>query len=108
MPRYRGTTTQRGLGSPHQRERKRQYALLIPGRTICWRCGQPMWPHQQLDLDHVEPRALNPGKPPRPGTTRLTHRRCNRSAGSVLGNKLRAIRRRDYANQPQPSPSRTW
>lgn len=84
---HRRTTTQRGLGHRHQALRR----ALLPHAygTPCPRCGRLMLHGQELDLDHVElPRALGG----RPGTGRMAHRHCNRSAGARLGNALRAAR----------------
>jgi hypothetical protein len=102
MPRWQGTTKQRGLGAEHQADKKRLLANLRPGEP-CWRCAQPMWPHQQLDRDHITSRALGGAR----GPAVLAHATCNRSAGAALGNRLRGLRRqriRQYA----PRASRNW
>ena len=92
------TTTERGLGWTHQQERKRQLATLRPG-TPCPRCHLPMHRAQLLDLDDFPGRVFGG-----PQTKRLAHRRCNRSAGATLGNRLRAARA-----QPQRAiTSRRW
>ena len=90
MPRYKGTTTQRGLGAEHQAARRRALAHLTanPGQP-CLRCGQPMTINMPLDYDHQLPRALGGASGPRA----LAHRHCNRSHGARLGNKLRASQR---------------
>lgn len=82
MPR-RLTTTQRGLGHDHQSERQRQLRELVPG-TPCWRCAQPMWPYQELDLDHVTDRYFGGAG----GLAVLAHASCNRSAGGKLGSQI--------------------
>jgi 5-methylcytosine-specific restriction endonuclease McrA len=82
MPRWAGTTTARGLGYEHQALRARLLPLAF-GKP-CPLCGKPMLKGQALDLDHEVPRVVG-GKGPR----RMAHRRCNRSAGARLGNKLR-------------------
>lgn len=84
MARYRGTTAQRGLGSPHQADKKRLLAMHRDGDP-CWRCGQPMYKSQALDRDHVVDRVLGGAE----GPAVLAHRSCNRSAGARLGNQLR-------------------
>ena len=81
--RHRGTTTQRGLGGSHQADGKRQRANLIDG-TPCWRCGQPMYRWQKLDLDHLTPRALGGIG----GPAVLAHASCNRRAGARLRNSM--------------------
>lgn len=86
MARYRGTTAERGLGSPHQRDGKRLKRALREGEP-CWRCGQPMYSWQNLERDHVIARALGGAN----GPALLAHARCNRSAGATLGNQLRGF-----------------
>ena len=72
----RGTTTQRGYGTQHQRTR----AALLPAAigTPCPRCGQPMLSHQALDLGHSTPLAQDPSS----RGDRIEHAGCNRSAGA--------------------------
>lgn len=96
--RQRGTTTQRGLGSKHQADGKRQRASLIDGAP-CWRCGLPMYRWQKLDLDHVTPRALGGAG----GPAVLAHASCNRSAGATLGNRMRGMAKQ--ANRPPSRPA---
>ena len=90
------TTTQRGLGHPHQRDRRRQLAGLRDGQP-CPRCGHPMYRWQYLDLDHVIPRALGGTG----GPAVLTHRYCNRSVGAKMGNRMRGLAKRRL-------PPRRW
>lgn len=93
------TTTQRGLGYPHQRLR----AALLPQAygTACPRCGQLMLQGQDLDLDHDQlPRALGG----RAGQGRMAHRSCNRRAGSLLGAAMRRARKLP----PRRISSRRW
>jgi hypothetical protein len=55
----RGTSTQRGYGTEHQRERQRQLAELeADGSRPCPICDRPMHVGQLLDLDHVQSIAL--------------------------------------------------
>lgn len=52
--RARGTRQERGYDTEHERLR----AELLPqayGRR-CIYCGERMWPHQHLDLDHTDDR----------------------------------------------------
>jgi len=84
MPRYRGTTAQRGLGAAHQADRKRLLAQHRDGDP-CWRCGQPMYKWQKLDRDHIVDRALGGTD----GPAVLAHQSCNRAAGARLSNQVR-------------------
>ncbi len=82
MPRWAGTTVERGLGADHQKARKRLLPLAY-GKP-CPICGQTMLRDQFLDLDHSVPRVFGGN-----GPVRIVHRRCNRAAGARLGNSLR-------------------
>lgn len=75
-----GNTTKVGLGHAHQQARKRALATLRDG-TPCGYCGQPMYRTQNLQYDHVIPRALGGTNGPR----RLVHQLCNLRAGQRLG-----------------------
>jgi hypothetical protein len=82
----RGTTTQRGYGSPHQAERERRLLLYRPG-DMCAHGGEPMtwWPlavaRRFLDLPHNGDRSgYLPG---------LACRRHNRGEGAQRGNRMR-------------------
>jgi hypothetical protein len=81
------TSTQRGLGWSHEQQRARLLPLAYG--EDCWRCGQLMLPGQALDAGHSVDRALG-------GTVadRMEHASCNRRAGAILGNRLRARLRR--------------
>ena len=48
----RGTTTARGYGTEHQRERQRVRPEVDAGRAVCWRCGKPIAPGTPWDLGH--------------------------------------------------------
>lgn len=91
------TTTERGLGSEHMKLR-RELLPLAYGKP-CRYCGFAMAEGQLLELDHVWPRVL--AGPNNAGPRMIVHRSCNRRAGAILGNKLRAALRR--VNQPRPS-----
>jgi hypothetical protein len=82
----RGTSTQRGMGSEHQKRRARMLPLAYG--MPCPLCGIVMHPWHRLDLDHVTPLALG-------GTgvdSRITHALCNRQRGSRLGHAIRRAR----------------
>jgi hypothetical protein len=52
----------------------------------CPRCGFPMLPGQDLDLDHTDDRA---------GYIGMSHATCNRAAGARLSNQRRRARREE-------------
>ena len=70
------TTTERGLGWQHQKQRARLLRALVDG-TPCAHCGQPMYHTQALQADHTVPRSLG-GKV----ADRLLHAWCNMSRGN--------------------------
>src|SRR5512142_1369094 len=82
MTAQRLTTTQRGLGAAHQQLSKRMRANMPDGQP-CAKCGQPMHKWQPIELDHLIPRAYGGAG----GPVALTHRRCNRRAGAIIGNR---------------------
>jgi hypothetical protein len=82
----KGTTTQRGMGSHHQRLREQRLAAYRPG-DICVHGGEPLayWPlayaRRFLDLPHTADRSgYLPG---------LSCRRHNRGEGATRGNRMR-------------------
>jgi 5-methylcytosine-specific restriction endonuclease McrA len=77
----RPNTTARGLGAEHQARR----AEMLPHAygQPCAYCGGLMLPGQALHADHSKPRALNPGSV----ADRITHARCNESAGGRMNAK---------------------
>jgi hypothetical protein len=84
------TTTQRGLGYPHQQSRRYLIANLIDG-TLCWWCGLAMhkaadsnWDHAELEADHSHSRAHGGHR-----ADRLLHRFCNRQRGDGKRDHLR-------------------
>lgn len=96
------TTAERGLGGDHQRERRRLLPLAY-GRP-CPRCGELMLKGQFLDLDHVVSRCMGGIGGPRV----IAHRRCNRSAGAKLGNRLRVYRRGYNGPERLPKGVSRW
>jgi hypothetical protein len=71
------TTTERGYGAPHQRERERWRPLVEAGEVDCARCGEPIAPGQPWDLGHRD----GTGKAEHSGPE---HRGCNRGAGMAM------------------------
>lgn len=71
--RRRPTTTEKGLGWNHQKQRERLLRMHRDG-DACWWCGEPMYRSQSLDADHEDAR-VNGGAV----ATRLLHSSCNRS-----------------------------
>lgn len=70
------TTTERGLGWEHQKQRRRLLTRHTDG-TPCEHCRQPMYRAQALQADHETPRSLG-GK----RADRLLHAWCNESRGN--------------------------
>jgi hypothetical protein len=64
------STTARGYGWTHQKERAKWKPYVDAGMCICPRCGQPIQPGSLWDLDHTDDRA---------GYLGPSHRACNRS-----------------------------
>ena len=93
MPRWTGTTTERGYGHEHRKERRRRLANWKPGDP-CTYCGKAMLgPPAYIDLGHT---------PDRTAYTGLMHRHCNRSEGAYRGNLMRGRMR------IATGPSRRW
>lgn len=68
---HRRSTSGRGYGTPHQRERRIRIANYDP-EDPCPRCGRPLGHDvRQIDLGHG---------PEQRGYNGLEHARCNRSA----------------------------
>ena len=85
------TTTARGYGTRHQRERQRWAATVKTGQALCVFCEAPIPPDAPWDLDHTEDRT---------GWRGPAHRSCNRSAGGTKGaqatNERRAMTTREW------------
>lgn len=88
MPRWRGTSTERGFGYEHKQERARllplAYGTICPFHGTDPKCTGVMLEGQSLDLDHEIPRALGGINGPR----RISHASCNRRAGQALKTAL--------------------
>lgn len=77
--RERGSRQQRGYDRAHEHERARLLPLAY-GQP-CPHCGERMWPHDELHLDHTEDRI---------GYVGIVHARCNTSDAARRGNATRA------------------
>lgn len=77
-----GSAAARGYDYAHRKLREAALDALAedPGQP-CPRCHEPMWPGQELDLGHKDDRS---------GYNGLEHLHCNRSAGAIRGNAMRA------------------
>ena len=119
MPRYTGTTAQRGLGSGHQQERQRALASLQDGDP-CARCAlrgieHPMfrwavtrqpsgrYTSALLDLDDFPGRAYGG-----PQVKRLSWRACNRRDGQAKTAALLRARGGPTARQVAAARIRQW
>lgn len=105
------TTTQKGLGWQHQKERERLLKLHADG-TECWWCSRPMYrdPAQNIDgrpleADHSLARSNGGTK-----ADRLLHSECNRSRQAGDRDHQRPAMRRQrpaafpWPELPTPSP----
>jgi hypothetical protein len=104
------TTTQKGLGYPHQKARVAALKALRDGDP-CARCEfrgryHPMYRAwaKDLELDDFPPRVIARALGIEP-VKRLSWKFCNRSAGGRLGNKIKAARR---GTPPKPSQYTRW
>lgn len=85
-----GSTAERGYGAEHQQLRARWAPVVKAGGARCHavECVMPsrvIRPGAAWDLGHADDRS---------GWTGPEHRRCNRRAGAIKRNRLRAARRR--------------
>lgn len=72
MPAKRSTTA-RGYGADHQRERAKWKPRVQRGDVDCARCGEPIEPDDHWDLGHTDDRT---------GWTGPEHASCNRRDGA--------------------------
>jgi hypothetical protein len=75
-----GTTTERGYGAGHQRERKKWRAIVDAGNAHCCLCGTWLPPGAPFDLDHT---------PDRTGYRGAACPSCNRSDGASRARRQR-------------------
>ena len=80
----RASTTTRGYGTDHQRERARWDPYVQAGLATCARCHRPI-PPGPWDLGHNDDRT---------GWTGPEHVSCNRSAGARNAARVTNLRRR--------------
>lgn len=93
------STTERGYGSAHQRERAKWKRVVEAGQANCWRCGAWLDPSQPFDLGHDDiDRSIYRGPECRP---------CNRAAGARASNQRRGQRRREQHMTTQQEIT-TW
>lgn len=84
------TTSERGYGAAHKREREKWRAIVDAGRAHCCLCGKHIAPGSEFDLDHT---------PDRTGYRGAACPRCNRADG--------ARRSGGWANVPKPTLSKS-
>lgn len=75
---WRPSSTRRGYGAAHKRERARLAPLVDSGRATCARCALPILPGEPWDLGHTDDRTAWTGP---------EHARCNRSAAGKRAHK---------------------
>lgn len=85
------STTQRGYGSTHQRERAKWEPKVKAGGINCARCGNPLDPDEPFDLGHNDDRT---------GYIGPEHVKCNRGAGARNATAARLAK--------QQTVSRDW
>jgi len=78
------TTTERGLGWEHQKQRRRLLRLHVDG-TLCDWCGEPMYKWQDLNADHTIERVRG-GRV----ADRLLHASCDAARGNQTMRDLKA------------------
>lgn len=90
----RGTTTARGYGSDHKRQRAAVAADVARGRATCSICHQPIQPGSPWHLDHTHDRT---------GYRGPAHKRCNEQDGGRKGARIAAALRRAARRPPAPT-----
>ena len=93
----------RGYGPDHQKRVRAAKAAWRPGQP-CARCGRPITSLTLVDRRGRVVSAVDLGHVDGSGKTAyqgLEHRRCSRSAGAAMGNRMRGLTR-------QWATSRQW
>lgn len=78
--RSRGTTTERGYGVTHVRQKKEYEPFVAAGLCECARCGERIKPGEKWVLDHNEDRT---------GYLGPSHAYCNSAAAAEKTNRPR-------------------
>src|SRR6185503_14110413 len=97
------SAAERGYGPDHQKRVRAAKAAWRPGQP-CARCGQPITSLTMVDRRGRVVSAVDLGHVDGSGKTAyqgLEHRRCSRSAGAAMGNRMRGLTR-------QWATSRQW
>nr|WP_277834759.1 hypothetical protein [Rhodococcus sp. D2-41] len=102
------TTTEKGLGWSHQKQRDRLLTRHVDGAP-CWWCNQPMhrdparnWDNEALAADHSVARAHGGTK-----ADRLLHGRCNKKRGDGSRDTQRPALTGQHI-EPTPSDRSRW
>lgn len=74
-------------GGRRAQQARAHIAITLP--RPCTKCGKPVWPWQEWDLDHVLDRKHHPELTWDPRWWAAAHSHCNRSAGAAMGNRER-------------------
>jgi hypothetical protein len=85
------STTKRGYGAAHQRERTKWEPVVARGGVNCARCQEPIAPTEPFDLGHNDDRT---------GYNGPEHVACNRGAGARNATAVRM--------QRQQTVTRDW
>ncbi|MGO3084253.1 hypothetical protein [Ancrocorticia populi] len=115
IPKSRKSTTQRGYGYSHQKDRERLLYRHVDS-TACWWCGQPMYRDRTKNPDY-NPLSKDPASGalhadhsnPNGQADRLLHERCNKSRGHGDRDHLRpALQPTDTPDAAEPSQTFQW
>ena len=98
----KGSTSQRGYGGAHQRERARWAPHVAAGLVACARCGERIPPGAPWDLGHHDHDRTRYSGP--------EHRACNRSAAGKRGWRAAHGRAAEAPapTDPAPRPMTRW
>ena len=85
------STTKRGYGTIHQKERRKWEPMVATGNVVCARCKNPISTTEPWDLGHNDDRS---------GYNGPEHVGCNRAAGARNASAVRM--------QRQQTTTRDW